>query len=116
MERAVQGTGAHALPSQSLIETAPCAQALCTPPTLMVLPMSAAGFVAPCQDSTLGGQDQCLQTLGHQEPPVQRLNRVIACADATWSGSDASPGECFPPVCALRRPPRKTRARPRRPG
>ncbi|WP_458722834.1 hypothetical protein [Pseudomonas brenneri] len=32
--------------------------ALCAPPNLIVLPLAAAGFVAPCQGSRPGGQDQ----------------------------------------------------------
>ncbi|KAA8699902.1 hypothetical protein FIV38_21855 [Pseudomonas proteolytica] len=32
--------------------------ALCAPPNLIVLPLAAAGFVAPCQGLRRGGQDQ----------------------------------------------------------
>jgi len=52
--RAVQGAGDKTLPSQSLIETAPCAELLCASAALIVLPMSAVGFVAPCHGSPRG--------------------------------------------------------------
>ncbi|OYU04660.1 MAG: hypothetical protein CFE47_25630 [Pseudomonas sp. PGPPP1] len=47
--------------------------ALCAPPVLVVLPLSAAGFVAPCHGPVPGGQGQIPGTqrkdLGPQRSP-----------------------------------------------
>jgi hypothetical protein len=58
MHRAVKGAGVKALPSQSLIETASSAKSLCAPNALIVLTLSALAFVAACQGTPLGEQDQ----------------------------------------------------------
>ncbi|KAA6173028.1 hypothetical protein C1Y18_16225 [Pseudomonas sp. MPR-R5A] len=58
MYRTVQGAGDEAFPSQSLIETGSSTPSLCAPPILVVLPMSAFGFVAVCQGARLGWQGQ----------------------------------------------------------
>ncbi|WP_155510430.1 hypothetical protein [Pseudomonas fluorescens] len=83
MYRAVQGAGYNAFPSQSLIKTALCAEPLCAPPAPIVLPMSAAGFVAACQGSPCGWQDQFPGTQVKDFPrpdrPNARSTNLLSC-------------------------------------